>query len=257
MTAKSLPEVRPDRLLLISDLHLEEERPELTRAFLQFLEHETPQASALYILGDFFNVWIGDDDDRPLNAQISAALRQQADAGLAVYLMHGNRDFLLGERFATAAGVRLIADPKVLEHGKHRYLLMHGDQLCTRDTGYLAFRTKVRDPAWQQAFLASPLAERRAFAEQARATSKSMSSNKPEDIMDVSQDAVEAVLAEHDCDSLIHGHTHRPDIHEFAVAGKEQRRIVLGDWGKALWYLALAGDSERLCPVSLADYGRA
>jgi UDP-2,3-diacylglucosamine hydrolase len=257
MTAKSLPEVRPDRLLLISDLHLEEERPELTRAFLQFLERETPQASALYILGDFFNVWIGDDDDRPLNALISTALRQQADAGLAVYLMHGNRDFLLGERFAATAGARLIADPQVLEHGKHRYLLMHGDQLCTRDTGYLAFRTKVRDPAWQQAFLASPLAERRAFADQARATSKSMSSNKPEDIMDVSQDAVEAVLAEHDCDSLIHGHTHRPDIHEFVAAGKEQRRIVLGDWGKALWYLALAGDSERLCPVPLADYGRA
>lgn len=257
MTAKSLPEARPQRLLLISDLHLEEERPELTRAFLQFLERETPQASALYILGDFFNVWIGDDDDRPLNALISAALRQQADRGLAIYLMHGNRDFLLGEHFAQAAGARLIADPQVLEYGKHRYLLMHGDQLCTRDTGYLAFRTKVRDPAWQQAFLASPLAERRAFAEQARAASKSMSSNKPEDIMDVSQDAVEAVLAEHGCDSLIHGHTHRPDIHEFVVAGKEQRRIVLGDWGQQLWYLALAGESERLCPAPLADYVKA
>lgn len=254
MTAKSLPEARPARLLLISDLHLEEERPELTRAFLQFLERETPQASALYILGDFFNVWIGDDDDRALNALVSAALKRQSERGLAIYLMHGNRDFLLGQRFATTAGASLVSDPHVLECGKHRYLLMHGDQLCTRDTGYLAFRAKVRDPAWQQAFLASPLTERRDFAEQARAASKSMSSNKPEDIMDVSQDAVEAVLAQHGCDSLIHGHTHRPDIHKFEVAGKTQRRIVLGDWGSQLWYLALAGNSERLCPVSLDDY---
>lgn len=250
MTAKS----RPDRILLISDLHLEEERPELTRAFLQFLERETPQASTLYILGDFFNVWIGDDDDRPLNAQISAALRQQADAGLRICLMHGNRDFLLGQRFAAAAGATLVDDPQVLCCGAHRYLLMHGDQLCTRDAAYQDFRRQVRDPAWQQAFLGRPLAERRAFAQQARAASKSMSSNKPEDIMDVSQDAVEAALAQHGCDSLIHGHTHRPDIHEFTVAGAVQRRIVLGDWGSQLWYLALMPGSERLCPEPLATY---
>ena len=255
MTASSQPESRPERLLLISDLHLEEARPELTRAFLRFLEQETPQASALYILGDFFNVWIGDDDDRPLNTLISTALKRQSEAGLSIYLMHGNRDFLLGERFAAAAGATLVSDPQVLQHGQHRYLLMHGDQLCTRDSAYLAFRAKVRDPAWQQTFLSSPLKERRAFADQARAASKSMSSIKPEDIMDVSQDAVEAVLAEHGCDSLIHGHTHRPDIHEFEVAGKPQRRIVLGDWGTQLWYLALAGKSERLCPVPLAEYG--
>jgi len=254
MTAKSLPDPRPQRLLLISDLHLEEERPELTRAFLHFLEHETPKASALYILGDFFNVWIGDDDDRPLNGLVSAALKRQAAAGLRIFLMHGNRDFLLGERFSTAAGATLVSDPQVLAYGSHRYLLMHGDQLCTRDTGYQAFRARVRDPAWQQAFLVSALSERRVFAEQARATSKSMSSNKPEDIMDVSQDAVEAVLAEHDCDSLIHGHTHRPDIHDFEVAGKPLRRIVLGDWGSQLWYLALTGDCAELVAVPLADY---
>jgi UDP-2,3-diacylglucosamine hydrolase len=257
MTASSQPESRPERLLLISDLHLEEARPELTRAFLQFLERETPQASALYILGDLFNVWIGDDDDRQLNALVSTALKRRSDAGLSIYLMHGNRDFLLGERFAAAAGATLISDPQLLQHGPQRYLLMHGDQLCTRDSGYLAFRTRVRDPAWQQAFLASPLAERRAFADQARATSRSMSSNKPEDIMDVSQSAVEAVLAEHSCDSLIHGHTHRPGIHEFEVAGKPLRRIVLGDWSDQLWYLALAGNFQSLCPVPLAEYGSA
>jgi UDP-2,3-diacylglucosamine hydrolase len=254
MTAKSRPESRPERLLLISDLHLEEARPELTWAFLQFIEQETPQASALYILGDFFNVWIGDDDDRPLNAVVSAALQRQAEAGLKIYLMHGNRDFLLGQHFARAAGASLIADPHVLEHGQYRYLLMHGDLLCTRDAGYQAFRTKVRDPAWQQTFLAAPLGERRAFAEQARATSKSMSSNKAEDIMDVSQDAVEAALIKHGCDRLVHGHTHRPDIHKFDVNGKPMRRIVLGDWGSQLWYLALTIDSEQLCPVPLTDY---
>jgi UDP-2,3-diacylglucosamine hydrolase len=257
MTAKSRPETRPDRLLLISDLHLEEARPELTRAFLHFLEHETPQASALYILGDLFNVWIGDDDDRPLNALVGAALRRQSDAGLAIFLMHGNRDFLLGEQFAAAAGATLISDPQVLQYGGHRYLLMHGDLLCARDSAYQAFRAKVRNPAWQQSFLASPLAGRREFAAQARAASKSMSSNKPEDIMDVSQDAVEAMLAEYACDSLIHGHTHRPDIHEFSTSGHQLRRIVLGDWGSRLWYLALAGASERLCPVPLDEYGAA
>lgn len=250
MTAKS----RPERILLVSDLHLEEERPELTRAFLRFLERETPNASALYILGDFFNVWIGDDDDRPLNALVSAALKRQADAGLAIFLMHGNRDFLLGAGFAAAAGATLVEDPHCLQQGRHRYLLMHGDQLCTRDTAYQAFRTQVRDAGWQRAFLAKPLAERRVFAAQARATSKSMSSNKPEDIMDVSQDAVEAVLAQYGCDSLVHGHTHRPDIHEFSVAGRPLRRIVLGDWGSQLWYLALQGESERLCPQPLQEY---
>jgi UDP-2,3-diacylglucosamine hydrolase len=245
MTADG-PTPRPERLLFISDLHLEEERPALTRAFLEFLQREGPQASALYILGDFFNVWIGDDDDRPLNAQISAALREQAEAGLRISLMHGNRDFLLGRDFAAASGAALIDDPLVLVHGGHRYLLMHGDQLCTLDSAYQAFRTQVRDPAWQQAFLAKPLTERRAFAAQARAASKSMSSNKPEDIMDVSQDAVEAVLAEYGCDTLIHGHTHRPGLHEFDTAGVQHRRVVLGDWGERLWYLALNVNSERL-----------
>lgn len=253
MSANGQPQ-RPERLLFISDLHLEEERPALTRAFLEFLQREGPQASALYILGDFFNVWIGDDDDRPLNAQISAALCQQAEAGLHIFLMHGNRDFLLGRDFAAASGATLIDDPQLLEHGGHRYLLMHGDQLCTRDTGYQTFRAQVRDPAWQRDFLAKPLTERRAFAAQARAASKSMSSNKPEDIMDVSQDAVEAVLAAHSCDALIHGHTHRPDIHEFEAGGRSLRRVVLGDWGEYLWYLALQDSSERLCPVPLADY---
>lgn len=230
---------RSERILFISDLHLEEDRPELTQAFLDFLQREAPAASALYILGDFFNVWIGDDDDRPLNGRIAAALRHQAAAGLAVFLMHGNRDFLLGETFASTAGATLVSDPTVLEHGGHRYLLSHGDQLCTGDLDYQAFRTQVRNPVWQQAMLARPLAERRALAAQLRAASKSMSSNKPEDIMDVSQAAVEAVLLEHNCDILIHGHTHRPDTHHFPLASQSGVRIVLGDWGSLGWFVEL------------------
>lgn len=248
------PSSRPDRILLISDLHLEEARPELTRALLTFLDKEAPTASALYILGDLFNVWIGDDDDRPLNQLVTTALKQHADAGLAIFVMHGNRDFLLGARFAENAGATLINDPHVLNHGLHSYLLMHGDLLCTRDEAYLAFRAKVRDPQWQQAFLGSSLAERRAFAEQARAASKSMNSNKPDDIMDVTQAEVEARLLKHGITTLIHGHTHRPDIHEFELNGKLHRRIVLGDWGQQLWFIALEGESERLCPVPLSEY---
>jgi UDP-2,3-diacylglucosamine hydrolase len=248
------PNSRPDRILLISDLHLEEARPELTRALLSFLDKEASTASALYILGDLFNVWIGDDDDRSLNQLVTSALKQHAAAGLAIFVMHGNRDFLLGDSFAENSGATLIKDPHVLKHGLHSYLLMHGDLLCTGDEAYLAFRAKVRDPQWQQAFLASSLAERRVFAEQARATSKSMNSNKSDEIMDVTQAEVETQLLKHGISTLIHGHTHRPDIHEFELQGKLYRRIVLGDWGQQLWFIALEGGSERLCPVPLSEY---
>jgi UDP-2,3-diacylglucosamine hydrolase len=231
---------RNKRVLLISDLHLEEARPQLTRAFLDFLDRETAEASALYILGDFFNVWLGDDDDRPLNASIAGALKQCSQRGVAIYLMHGNRDFLLGTEFASATGAALLAEPYVLEHEGQRYLLMHGDALCTLDTDYQQFRTTVRNPAWQQMFLTKPLAERRAFADQARATSRSMNSNKAADIMDVTPIEVETVLREHGIDTLIHGHTHRPAVHRFTVDGINCKRIVLGDWGDSGWYLELA-----------------
>lgn len=242
MPAKS----RPERILLISDLHLEEERPALTQAFLHFLQQEGPHAGALFILGDFFNLWIGDDDDRPLNATTRTALRQQAEDGLPVFLMHGNRDFMLGSAYADEAGATLINDPYVLEYGGHRYLLMHGDQLCTQDLEYQAFRKQVHNPAWQQGMLARSLTERRAFAAQARAASKSMSSNKPEDIMDVTQAAVEAALAEHDCTVLIHGHTHRPDTHHVEVNGRQCTRIVLGDWGTKGWFVELTPQGATL-----------
>lgn len=242
---------RPDRILLISDLHLEESRPELTQAFLAFLNTEAADASDLYILGDLFNVWIGDDDDRPLNALVNDALKQQADDGLQIYIMHGNRDFLLAEAFAARASATLLYDPFVLNYHNKQYLLTHGDSLCTKDSDYLAFREMVRKPQWQQEFLARSLSERRAFAEQARATSNSMNSNKADDIMDVTQEEVERVLQQFGVSTMIHGHTHRPDIHEFDINGEFHRRIVLGDWGKQLWFIALSGASEQLCPVPL------
>lgn len=256
------PRSRPDSALLISDLHLDPARPGLTRAFFDFLA-QLPrgalpgvdgQPGALYILGDFFNVWIGDDDDAPLCAEVSRALEQLAGAGTAVYLMHGNRDFLMGEAWAAACGATLISEPYLLQGGEKQYLLMHGDALCTRDTDYMAFRNMVRDPQWQRAFLARPLAERRAFAEQARAKSKTMSSNKPGDIMDVTPSEVERVLAESGVATLVHGHTHRPAVHQL---GNGRSRIVLGDWDTQGWYVHIDGAGPALVnfPLAAGDSG--
>lgn len=226
---------RPD-VLLISDLHLGPTRPALCRAFFSFLDNTARGAAALYILGDFFDAWIGDDDDTPLYREIAAALAQLAKHGTRIHLLHGNRDFLLGNAYAAACGATLIQEPFLLSHHGHDFLLLHGDVLCTRDHDYQQFRTMVRDPNWQMAFLARPLDERRAFAAQARARSKSMSSNKAEDIMDVSQDAVAALMAEQACSWLIHGHTHRPAVHEFNCGEQRCTRLVLGDWGSHAWY---------------------
>jgi UDP-2,3-diacylglucosamine hydrolase len=250
MTAKS----RPERIYFISDLHLEEDRPDLTQAFLAFLGRISGRKTALYILGDFFNLWIGDDDDRPLNETVCAALKTSTAQGLEINLMQGNRDFLLGPAFALRAGANLLAEPHVLRFGDTRCLLMHGDVLCTRDTDYQAFREMVRDPAWQQAFLAKPLAERRAFADQARRQSKAMSSNKADDIMDVSQDAVAQVMQDYRVTTLIHGHTHRPAVHNLDLAGQPARRIVLGDWGDKGWFVEMQGDKFSLAqfPINAA-----
>lgn len=244
MKAKS----RPDSVLLISDLHLDPARPELTGAFLDFLHNTASTAGALYILGDFFNVWIGDDDDAPLCAEISRALKHLSDAGTAVYLMHGNRDFLMGKAWAAACGASLLHEPYLLEQDGVQFLLAHGDAFCTRDSDYMAFRAMVRDPEWQRSFLSRPLAERRAFADQARARSKTMSSNKPDDIMDVTPAEVDKLLADHGINTLIHGHTHRPFIHQLAGG---RTRIVLGDWDKQGWYVEIKGGKPELLHFDL------
>ena len=226
--------------LLISDLHLHPGAPQITEGFLHWLDERARGCDALYILGDFFEAWIGDDlldlgaEDptgyAPLAARIAAALSELAAGGTALYLMHGNRDFLLGERFAEAAGATLLSDPSVVELGTHRVLLMHGDSLCTRDEAYQAFRAQARHPQWQQQVLAMPLAERMALARQLRQQSGEANSNKAEDIMDVTPAEVERVMAAHGVTALIHGHTHRPAVHQLMVDGRPAQRYVLGDW---------------------------
>src|SRR3569623_1511570 len=200
--------------LFISDLHLSADRPALTALFLVFLRERAPRAETLYILGDLFEVWLGDDAVHPAYHPVLSALRELA-ARRPVYVMHGNRDFLLGNAFAQASGCRLLADPSVIDLNGERTLLMHGDVLCTDDVEYQQFRAHVRNPETEQQF---------------RDASRERSRYKTEEIMDVNQEAVAAVMRAHDVRQFIHGHTHRPAIHRFTLDGREARRIVLGDW---------------------------
>jgi UDP-2,3-diacylglucosamine hydrolase len=226
-------------LLFISDLHLDVKRPRITQAFFTFLERYAVQSDALYILGDFFNVWLGDDAAGELESQVAKKLHTLSSQGVAIYLMHGNRDFLIGNDFAASCGANLIEEPYILLDYEQRIILMHGDVLCTRDIDYMAFRDMVRQPDWQQEFLARPLQERRAYADQARQQSKTMSSNKPEDIMDVTQEAVTQLMQTHKASYLIHGHTHRPAVHTLESEGKLLRRLVLSDWEDRVQFVRL------------------
>ncbi|WP_163649393.1 UDP-2,3-diacylglucosamine diphosphatase [Modicisalibacter sp. 'Wilcox'] len=216
--------------LLISDLHLHPGAPEVADGFLRYLDGPARQAECLYLLGDIFEAWIGDDHRGEFETGILEALRRLSDAGTALYFMHGNRDFLVGEGFAEATGATLLGDPSVVELGGERVLLMHGDSLCTRDEAYMAFRAKARDFQWQAQILALPVEQRLALARDLRRQSGEANSTKAEDIMDVTPSEVERVMAEHGVRTLIHGHTHRPAVHELEVDGQPARRIVLGDW---------------------------
>jgi len=223
--------------LFISDLHLSEERPHTTAAFLAFLRDKVCPADQssvcdeLYILGDFFDAWIGDDDDRPLAAAISQALSEVSAKGVRIFFQHGNRDFLLGEAYASRCCMTLLSALHVLEHAGTRYLLAHGDQFCTQDVAYQQFRELVRNPQWQTDFLAKPIEERRAIAAQLRARSKEANSIKAEDIMDVTPAEIENVLIGQGSSVLIHGHTHRPARHSVMLHdGRVAERVVLGEW---------------------------
>ena len=216
--------------LFISDLHLDDERPATTRAFLHFLQQEARDADQLYILGDFFESWIGDDDSSPLIDTVTAALRDLSASGTELFIMQGNRDFLLGENFCHAVGAKLLADPTVITLAGEPTLLMHGDSLCTADSEYMAFRQMARSDAWQQEVLAKPLEERRALARQLRMASFEANSNKADDIMDVTPEEVSAQMVAAGCLRLIHGHTHRPNHHAITIDGSEGDRWVLGDW---------------------------
>ncbi len=237
--------------LFISDLHLHETRPQITRAFFHFLHTQALGAEQLYILGDFFDAWIGDDDDNALNAEIATELKKLSSAGTQIFLMHGNRDFLLGEKFAAQAGAQLIAEGTVIDLYGCPTLLLHGDNLCTDDKDYIAFRQQVRSPQWQQQILAQPLAARRALAAQLREKSQAMNSLKAEDIMDVSQADVIRVMQNAEVTRLIHGHTHRPARHTLEVNLKSAERIVLGDWHDLGWVIVADRDKTELISWSL------
>jgi UDP-2,3-diacylglucosamine hydrolase len=216
--------------LFVSDLHLDASRPHITRLFLDVLDTPGRDADAIYILGDLFELWPGDDDDSLLGLAVMDALRACVTSGTPVHLLHGNRDFLIGERFAARSGCRLLDDPSRIDLYGTPVLLMHGDTLCTDDVDYQAFRAGVRDIRWQQAFLQQSLQARRDIAQALRGKSRASAREKPESIRDVNPDTVARFMTDHGVQQLIHGHTHRPGIHEFEIAGKPARRMVLGDW---------------------------
>ncbi|PZW46421.1 MULTISPECIES: UDP-2,3-diacylglucosamine diphosphatase [unclassified Pseudomonas] len=224
-------------ILLISDLHLEQERPDITRAFLHFLDTRARHAEALYILGDFFEVWIGDDAMTPFQRSIAQALRRLADSGTRIYLMHGNRDFLLGKAFCREAGCTLLGDPHTVELAGEKVLLMHGDSLCTLDIGYQKMRRLLRNPLSLFILRNLPLDTRHRLARKLRSESRSQTRMKASDIVDVTPDEVQRVMARYGVKTLIHGHTHRPDVHALQVDGQPAKRIVLGDWDKQGWAL--------------------
>lgn len=216
--------------LVVSDLHLDPSHPEITAQFRGFLEHEARDASALYVLGDLFEAWVGDDDPTPHHREVVRALRAAADAGVSLHFMHGNRDFLLGERFCADTGGHLLADPTLVEHHGRRVLLTHGDALCTDDTPYQRLRALVRNPVWQAQFRALSLAQRQALAAEARAGSKAHTATQQQMLMDVNAETVESVFRAAGVDTIVHGHTHRPGVHRHEIDGRECTRIVTGDW---------------------------
>lgn len=224
------------RTLLVADLHLSEHTPALTEGFVDYVSTTASGAEALYILGDLFDAWIGDDVlDVPhpmaeVAKRVTTALAALAESGTAVYLMHGNRDFLIGERFINACKAHLLPDVQECELNGLPVILMHGDSLCTRDAAYMAFRQQSRDPQWQAQMLALPLEQRLELAKSLRQQSDSANAGKADDIMDVTASEVTKVMADHGVTTLIHGHTHRPKVHDMMVEDIPARRYVLGDW---------------------------
>jgi UDP-2,3-diacylglucosamine hydrolase len=216
--------------LFISDLHLDAELPEISGQLLKFLKTEAVDADALYILGDLFESWVGDDDPNPHYAKIKIALRTLVSKRVPVYFMRGNRDFAIGEQFAAETGVKILPDPYVAELYGENVLLSHGDAYCTDDIQYQTIRKKTRDPAWLEMMLKKPLHQRLAFAAQARAASAAHGGTINEKITDVNQGAIERALREANVDTILHGHTHRPGTHRFTLDGEPAVRIVLGDW---------------------------
>ncbi len=227
----------PAPVLFAADTHLQSSAPEITQRFEHFLESTARQARALFLLGDIFEVWVGDDDTSPIADRLQKKLRVLHDGGTQLFFIPGNRDFLLGRPWLSQAGVILLPDPSPLPASlgipeNQRVLLTHGDALCTDDTAYQNIRRVLRNPQWQSDFLRKPLAERKAFATSARAQSRTYTAMAHDSIMDVNQQAVDSLMNEHQADILIHGHTHRPAMHHWhhAPNQKPRQRLVVGDW---------------------------
>jgi UDP-2,3-diacylglucosamine hydrolase len=241
----------PTAALFVSDLHLAPERPAVTRAFLDFLGGA--EAPVLYILGDLFEAWVGDDDDSPLAQSVMGALAAASARGIRLHFLAGNRDFSVGQRFARRTGAHLLGDQESVSIAGRNLLLLHGDTLCTDDAAYQRFRRRIRNP-WVLGLLRRlPLAARRRIAQRWREASARHNSNKPEYIMDVNERAVTEAFRTSQAELMIHGHTHRPGRHRYRIDGRERERVVLGDWTDVQgWYAHLEDSgSLELRPLAL------
>ncbi len=233
--------------LFISDLHLCAERPEVNKAFFHFLQTSAAEADALYILGDLFEAWIGDDDPAPLSQEVICALRTLTDSGTRLYFLHGNRDFAIGKRFARETGATLLKDHALVAIDNEQALVLHGDTLCTDDLAYQKFRRLIRNPLLLAIMRRLPLKTRQNIGIKGREKSMAVNSNKSASIMDVTPATVTAMMKEYSVRTMIHGHTHRPCCHELALDdGTPARRIVLGDWGSKGWVLSSNGQELAL-----------
>lgn len=232
----------------IADLHLSESRPDISAAFYHFLDtHVLNQnIDALYILGDFFEVWVGDDYVTPLSKEVAARLKQISDNATPVYFIHGNRDFIIRDKYAKQAGITLLPEQTVINLYGTPTVVLHGDEMCTQDTEYQNFRKKARGWWWPRLMLALPLWYRRSVAKKAREKSKQNQAGKSLEILDVTQEAVLDVFAKHQVKNMIHGHTHRPNVHHYKEQGTELTRTVLGDWYTQGSYLVVTPDSQKL-----------
>ena len=244
------------RSLFISDLHIDHSRTDITAGFFSFLERNKHACDALYILGDLFEVWIGDDAITAPDVEVASKLREFSECGASLFIMHGNRDFLIGREYAERCGATIIYDHHLINIGQEKLLLLHGDTLCTDDVDYQKFRALVRTNSWQKDFLSKSIKERTEFAEQARRQSRQETSSKSELIMDVNNEAVLELFQKHTVSKVLHGHTHRPAIHDLEISTQEApsktaQRIVLGDWNTKGWWAELKENILTLKSFSL------
>jgi UDP-2,3-diacylglucosamine hydrolase len=237
--------------LFVSDLHLEAAAPDAVEQFLAFMRTKAASAEALYILGDLFEVWVGDDDPDPAKDRVCEGLRTLTTSGVGCFILHGNRDFLIGREFCRRTGSRLLADPVVVDLDGERVLLTHGDALCTDDHSYQELRSVVRTPEWQRRFLALSLADRELIANQARAGSKDHVSKTVPNIMDVNEDAVSTAYRATRVRRIIHGHTHRPGVHDTSIEGESAQRMVLGAWYEQGSYILYDKGHYELCSLPM------